>query len=863
MVHNFNKHNSCLRGWITLSVVIVLAITSSAVFAQSSKSIQSILNPDGSIKATASQGSFNARGYKMSLSKNGAPVFTKVSSDPDDANWDSQFTVAGVGGIVISIALNGDTMYVGGQFGTAGSAIANSIAMYNISTGKWSALDSSSDLGVRGTVYSILVSGSDVYVGGNISSAGGSPVHDIAKWNRTSGWSTLGTSPNDGVNNTVLGMAMVGGSLYVVGSFTTAGGSTNNHIARWDGTAWNAVGTGTSGGIASIYSSASYIYVGGNFTTAGGNSASNVAKWDGTNWSALGSGVNGTALAVTGYGDTLFVGGEFTQAGGNPANYIAKWNGTTWSALAGGLNNVVLYNSLVLRGSKLYAGGEFTQAGLATTKYVAVWDTVSKTWSALGAGVNANDIAVATDGTNFYFGGYFSTAGGVNAFGVAKWNGSVWSSLGGATNTVGGEVRTIALDGNKVYLGGSFNVAGSLSANNIAIWDKSSDTWSMLGTGATNGVDDDVDDIVADTINHVIYVGGDFQNAGGNPANYIAKWDGTNWTTLGSGTNNGTDGEVHALALFGTDLYVGGEFTHAGGNAANYVAKWSGTAWSALGSGVDDNVYAIAAGTSVIFFGGAFANAGGSSANNIASWNGSSWSALGTGVDAEVYALAANADTVYVGGAFSNAGGNPASHIAKWDGTNWSAFGGGLNDAVDALYRYGSKIYVGGDFTSAGLVTANHIAAYDMITHAWSSFGSGLNTTSEAIQVWGNDILVGGAFSVAGNKPSYGFARYSTTLTSVAENRLDKPSTFVLMQNYPNPFNPSTTITYQIAATGHVTLKVYNLLGQEVATLVNGVMSAGSYTAHFNAARLASGIYFYRLATNDGFSSEKKMLLLK
>jgi hypothetical protein len=85
---------------------------------------------------------------------------------------------------------------------------------------------------------------------------------------------------------------------------------------------------------------------------------------------------------------------------------------------------------------------------------------------------------------------------------------------------------------------------------------------------------------------------------------------------------------------------------------------------------------------------------------------------------------------------------------------------------------------------------------------------------------------------------------------------------FALNQNYPNPFNPSTVISYQVPVTSLVSLKVYDVIGNEVADLVNKVQPAGKYEITFNAADLPSGIYFYQLKT-DGFNVVKKMTLLK
>ncbi|MDR3609708.1 MAG: T9SS type A sorting domain-containing protein [Ignavibacteriaceae bacterium] len=87
-------------------------------------------------------------------------------------------------------------------------------------------------------------------------------------------------------------------------------------------------------------------------------------------------------------------------------------------------------------------------------------------------------------------------------------------------------------------------------------------------------------------------------------------------------------------------------------------------------------------------------------------------------------------------------------------------------------------------------------------------------------------------------------------------------SSFTLSQNYPNPFNPATSINYSIARKGNVTLKVFDLMGREVAVLVNGEKESGNYQANFDASKLSSGIYFYELRT-DGFVQSKKMLLMK
>jgi hypothetical protein len=85
---------------------------------------------------------------------------------------------------------------------------------------------------------------------------------------------------------------------------------------------------------------------------------------------------------------------------------------------------------------------------------------------------------------------------------------------------------------------------------------------------------------------------------------------------------------------------------------------------------------------------------------------------------------------------------------------------------------------------------------------------------------------------------------------------------YSLGQNYPNPFNPTTTINYSITSKGNVSLKVYDMLGKEVAVIVNEVKEAGNYSVTFNASELPSGIYFYNL-TSGNFIQSKKLILLK
>jgi len=100
-----------------------------------------------------------------------------------------------------------------------------------------------------------------------------------------------------------------------------------------------------------------------------------------------------------------------------------------------------------------------------------------------------------------------------------------------------------------------------------------------------------------------------------------------------------------------------------------------------------------------------------------------------------------------------------------------------------------------------------------------------------------------------------------TSTTGVSRGSVDQPVQFSLSQNYPNPFNPTTVIHYAILRPGIVSLKVFNILGQEMLTLVNTYQTAGNYQVTFGARSLASGVYFYQLQSNRAIQLRKMILL--
>lgn len=199
------------------------------------------------------------------------------------------------------------------------------------------------------------------------------------------------------------------------------------------------------------------------------------------------------------------------------------------------------------------------------------------------------------------------------------------------------------------------------------------------------------------------------------------------------------------------------------------------------------------------------------------------------------------------------------------------------------VYRYPFLLYTypsGGDTVKGGAATMikwkeSGMKAIDVdySTDAgvsWSALSSGYPADADSINFTvPSDSSTSVIFRITGTVTTAdsGLAFNSDTLWVSNQPsgiiHTMSPYSYFLFNNYPNPFNPTTTITYEIAVVGHVDLKVYDVLGQRVATLVNEVQTPGRYSVKFDGSRFASGVYFFRLTTSNGFQQVRKMLLEK
>ena len=203
--------------------------------------------------------------------------------------------------------------------------------------------------------------------------------------------------------------------------------------------------------------------------------------------------------------------------------------------------------------------------------------------------------------------------------------------------------------------------------------------------------------------------------------------------------------------------------------------------------------------------------------------------------------------------------------LSKFNGTTWTNYkpsNGNLSTGyISAIAFRNNEVWVGTGY--CGQVSDNK-GIFKFDGTSWTNYANDSNTYPGTCV---NDLVVDKNNNLWIAGPNI-LTKVDFNPTGVEETGT-LPFSFVLEQNYPNPFNPSTTIQYSIpivethhGASLHVLLKIYDVLGQEVATLVNGEKSSGNYEVKFDAANLPSGVYFYALSAN-GFFQSKKMLLMK
>lgn len=369
------------------------------------------------------------------------------------------------------------------------------------------------------------------------------------------------------------------------------------------GEGWSALGTGM-GGIAPAWPGKrvfqivrtpdGMVYAGGNFTSAGGDtSAANFARYNPTTsaWTPVGGAVTGPVYAVAYDSDAstghVWIGGGVTNVSGSAvAGRVARWSVSTsaWVPTTGvGSGDDGVEEIVVVAPNEVYIGGFFGSGTVGTTADdgFVMFDGTSPVTVGGGLGTARIVNGMAADGLGgVILSGQFTSVGGASANRVAQWNGSAYSTFGGANfGPASGVVAAVASTSAGAIIGGNFlsvrnNSTAVANTKALARWNDARGEWESIGAVVGTVVEE------LRVIGDYLYVGGEFNAVGGVTATNIARYklSTATWEAVTHGCTNGVNGVVRSIVDTGLgdgSIYVGGGFTEAGGVAgANGIAKY-------------------------------------------------------------------------------------------------------------------------------------------------------------------------------------------------------------------------------------------------------------------------------------------------
>jgi hypothetical protein len=561
------------------------------------------------------------------------------------------------------------------------------------------------------------------------------------------------------------------------------------------------------------------LYFGGNFAHIGGVPAAGVARWTGSVFEEVGGGVQGGSVAMLksvdldgdGPGDpVLLAAGDFDSAGGVPIASLAVWDNAQWSALGGELGHQV----------DIYGAGVLTPPGedapvlfAGASRYILRLD--GQEWTPIATVKSPYNYPARADhvleldpdgdgpaGTELIFQGPFHTLDGYGFYGLARFDGKTFRHLLPGNSPMGTVtvMRPFDEDGPgpgvpRLIVGGDFRSAAGVPADRIARWN--GHEWSAVGSGLGGDEDDTYVGSLAEFDEDgdgpkapVLFVGGDFETAGGQPASNIARWDGKAWSPVAGGMDN----DVRALAAYTPEdgepsLYVGGIFKAVDGQPIEYIARWDGSAWHPappLPNGVSALYVHTGDGPAPP---GLYAGSG----SYVYRLDGQSWTRVGQGLgggggNAPVQCLitydpdgpgGAPADLI-VGGSFDIGSVTEWTNIARFDGAEWLPLGGGTGGMGPICFVASMAVvdddgdgpnppslFAGGSFTYAGDVDTLHIARWD--GEEWHDMDQGVDgRVVRSVAAFDEDrngpalpvVYVGGNFEVVGGVSSGNIARW-------------------------------------------------------------------------------------------------------
>ncbi|MBI4718508.1 MAG: hypothetical protein HY763_11930 [Planctomycetes bacterium] len=489
---------------------------------------------------------------------------------------------------------SGPALYAAGSFASIDGVGTNSVARWDGHA--WSAVGSASESDtLGGTVVATAVfddgAGPALYASWEYRTSSFHTRYGVARLDGST-WVRLGYFLYGGPNRLQPFHDKTGPALYARGLFYGVGDLEADKIVKWDGRQWsllldsatNYVGYEPVAFATFDDGSGPALYAGGSFEFAGGVRVNHVAKWDGAGWRALG---NGTAEHVSDLETfdrpeplLIAIGGTSLSP---RQGWMNTWNGTEWTLAA--MANDYMTSLAVFddgRGDAVYVGGRFSSVDGVPAKTVARWDGFG--WEPVGnpPGPEALTLVVVDVGKGpALYAALWDAAGDGR---IAAWDGTEWTIIEELGNS-GGVSTLIGFNdgrGEALYAIGGFS-AGDVAWEGIARWDGVA--WESLGGGLQTLPLDHSDwihfgpaAVFDDGTGPGLYVAGHYYDAGGVPVRHLARWDGVAWSSPAGGVETKyliPPGEhwgyprTTALAGFddgsGPALFVGGSFTRAGG----------------------------------------------------------------------------------------------------------------------------------------------------------------------------------------------------------------------------------------------------------------------------------------------------------
>jgi len=267
----------------------------------------------------------------------------------------------GVNGNVYALTLDGNTLYVGGDFSYAGNIPARRIAKYDLISSAWSAMGEGSMRDI-GTIA--IDENHSVYASVFYTPEGSDYSNYLGKWSGNT-WSVFG-GPFIGYAE---GLAWSGSSLYMGGEIYSADGGIVNNIAQFSEGSWSGLAGGADDAVYTLCVIGTDLYVGGAFTFVDGQLDFGVSRWDGSEWDVMQTGVSNNVYALTRSNKGVYIGGYFSSAGdvgsSITVNNLTEWTGTAYKTVSGGTDNSI--NALATDETALYVGGWIEHVGTSNT----------------------------------------------------------------------------------------------------------------------------------------------------------------------------------------------------------------------------------------------------------------------------------------------------------------------------------------------------------------------------------------------------------------------------------------------------------------------------------------------------------------